>query len=660
MNTRKNSINQRHIRINPKSGSAFSLAGLAGGVSFAQAQAVPGYVPIEVLAVEQLQDGGLRVATPKGWAVLASDEWALADGRVMVRDGVVMHATNIVPWSKIGYSVGGVGLLAGAVLGGYSVIMDEATSSASSSAQPSTVAADTASDPANEATVVDDEPMGAQVPETESEAGSETESESQSASEPEVETRAYDGYFTGNTLIDSLLSANQEHWAGAGSFNQPTTVTFSFADQGSALSEEQNVSVQPIPDWFRAKILEQLEGIEAVANVDFVEVPDSGAFDAETGDGRGQINFALADDILPASFATLPMGDAPWLEDRNGDIVFSADMLDEGIWVDSYRGGAMTVTHEVLHALGLEHPFAGYLVSPDYVDTQFYSLLSYTSVQTDSYFPDAPMIADIAAIQHLYGANVETNTGDDTYAFDSHEVFLGTIWDAGGSDTIQHSGYREAVINLNAGQASRVGASPTQSNVYSVETIGFSDTDVIDRIVMDNPTDGWAEIRDDGQAFRLVHDPDTSDLDGDGVMPFTVYLESGQFERYSVDNDDVDVGLRDNLHVAEGVIIENAQGGFGNDVIIGNSSANRLDGGPGDDSLTGGAGADVFVFRFGFGDDVIQDFTVGEDRLDFSGLASGDAELVGQDTLITVAGEGTVTLENVDVTALMGTDELLV
>ena len=270
------------------------------------------------------------------------------------------------------------------------------------------------------------------------------------------------------------------------------------------------------------------------------------------------------------------------------------------------------------------------------------------------------MIADIAAIQHLYGANVETNTGDDTYAFDSHEVFLGTIWDAGGSDTIQHSGYREAVINLNAGQASRVGASPTQSNVYSVETIGFSDTDVIDRIVMDNPTDGWAEIRDDGQAFRLVHDPDTSDLDGDGVMPFTVYLESGQFERYSVDNDDVDVGLRDNLHVAEGVIIENAQGGFGNDVIIGNSSANRLDGGPGDDSLTGGAGADVFVFRFGFGDDVIQDFTVGEDRLDFSGLPSGDAELVGQDTLITVAGEGTVTLENVDVTALMGTDELLV
>ncbi len=636
MNTRTRPLPPINKPLAPLAGAASIAAGALGVAQGAQAQ--PGYAPIEVLAVEQLQDGALRVATPDGWAVLNAEQWALAEGEILVREGTVIHATKIFPWSQVGYTVGGVGLVGGAGLGGYHLIMgsDSDSETAGTQTQTGTTAA----------------------AEAESTAARDVEDPVPTVLETPTELQTHDSYFTGNTLIDSLLSEGEEHWAGAGTFNQPTTVTYSFADQGSALSEEQRVDAQTIPESFRQQVRSQLDGIEAVANLTFVEVTDTGDFDAQTGDGRGQINIVLAEDILDASFAVLPTGAEPWLSDRNGDVVFTGGLMDDGLWVDEYRGGTMTITHEILHALGLEHPFEGYLDAPDYVDTQFYTLLSYTSVHTDTYFPDAPMIADIAALQHLYGANTETNAGDDVYVFDSHEVFLGTIWDAEGLDTIQHNGSRDAIINLQAGQASMVGASPTYSEVYSVETIEFTAEHTIERIVMDDATDGWAEITDDGKAFRLVNDPDTSDLDGDGLMGFTVYMENGEFNYYRVDNDDVDVGMRENLHIAEGVVIENAQGGDGDDVLTGNAAGNMLTGGPGDDVLTGGAGADIFVFAAGFDDDVIQDFTAGEDTLYFAGIESGEASLVGRDTVITVGREGTITLEDIDITALWDTDAL--
>ena len=610
--------------------SAFAAgAGLWGAAQSAQAQ--PAFTPIEVLAVEQLQDGALRVSTPEGWATLNPEQWALADGQILVREGTVIHATKILPWENIGYAIGGVGMAGGASLGGYYLIMGREN-------EPELSAT-------NDTTTPVAEDAGSPVSPTVTEGAGEVEN--------------YGSYFTGNTLIDVLLSEHEEHWSGAGSFNQPAMVTYSFADNGSALSEEQNVAPQPIPAFFRDEVRSQLDGIEAVANLTFVEVADTGSFDAVTGEGRGQINIVLADENLNASFAVLPTGAEPWLDDRGGDIVFTGGLLDEGLWVDEYRGGAMTITHEILHALGLEHPFEGYLEAPDYLDNQFYTLLSYTSVHTETYFANVPMIADIAALQHLYGANTETNAGDNVYVFDSQQVYLGTIWDAGGVDTIQHTGARDAVINLQAGSSSQVGASPTYSNVYSVETIGFDSSATIDRIVLDEPTDGWAELSDDSKSFRLVHDPDTSDLDGDGKMGFTVFLEGGDFDYYIVDNHDVEVGRRENLQIAQGVTIENAEGGRGDDALSGNSADNMLNGGEGDDVLTGGAGADIFVFETGFDHDIVQDFTIGEDRLFFSGIDQGTAELVGQNTVITVPGEGSITLEDVDVIDLYGTDTLI-
>ena len=52
-------------------------------------------------------------------------------------------------------------------------------------------------------------------------------------------------------------------------------------------------------------------------------------------------------------------------------------------------------------------------------------------------------------------------------------------------------------------------------------------------------------------------------------------------------------GLIGNLVIARDVVIENTIAGFGNDVVIGNSAVNRLEGRAGDDVLEGGAGADI-------------------------------------------------------------------
>ena len=52
-------------------------------------------------------------------------------------------------------------------------------------------------------------------------------------------------------------------------------------------------------------------------------------------------------------------------------------------------------------------------------------------------------------------------------------------------------------------------------------------------------------------------------------------------------------GLTGTLVIARGVLIENFIAGFGNDVVVGNSAVNRLEGRAGDDVLEGGAGADT-------------------------------------------------------------------
>ena len=120
-------------------------------------------------------------------------------------------------------------------------------------------------------------------------------------------------------------------------------------------------------------------------------------------------------------------------------------------------------------------------------------------------------------------------------------------------------------------------------------------------------------------------------------------------------------GIFGGFTIANGVTIENAFGGAGNDVLTGNAAANRLDGGAGNDrieggagndiliggrgsdTLVGGAGADTFVFTsnadsaVGAMRDLLIGFEQGQDKIDLSALTA--SHFIGAGNFSGRAGE---------------------
>ena len=159
---------------------------------------------------------------------------------------------------------------------------------------------------------------------------------------------------------------------------------------------------------------------------------------------------------------------------------------------DMYFGGYgfETYMHEIGHSLGLSHPGtynAGsggsitYANNAEYsLDNRQYTIMSYFGgyapgagwQQDGTYsnwlYSSTPMVDDVAAIQAIYGADMTTRAGDTTYGFHSNAgraVFdftvdttpIVTIWDAGGNDTLDLSGYSgNQRIDLHAGAYSDV------------------------------------------------------------------------------------------------------------------------------------------------------------------------------------------------------------
>lgn len=150
--------------------------------------------------------------------------------------------------------------------------------------------------------------------------------------------------------------------------------------------------------------------------------------------------------------------------------------------------GLITYIHEIGHALGLSHPgtYNGsgyYATDAEYLqDTRRYTVMSYFNANEDGSGTDhwgltgqwryasTPMLHDIAAIQAIYGADMTTRTGNTVYGFNStadRAIFdfalnpdpIIAIWDAGGVDTLDASGYTtNQRIDLTAGSYSDIGA----------------------------------------------------------------------------------------------------------------------------------------------------------------------------------------------------------
>ncbi len=73
-------------------------------------------------------------------------------------------------------------------------------------------------------------------------------------------------------------------------------------------------------------------------------------------------------------------------------------------------------------------------------------------------------------------------------------------------------------------------------------------------------------------------------------------------------------------------------GGNGNDNLSGAGGNDTLIGWKGTDTLTGGAGNDTFVILEGYGSDIIKDFVVANDKIQFKGFAEQGAVTVGSGT----------------------------
>ena len=159
----------------------------------------------------------------------------------------------------------------------------------------------------------------------------------------------------------------------------------------------------------------------------------------------------------------------------------------------------MTVLHEAGHALGLSHPGAYNGGSPTYAndavyaqDTHQWTVMSYFSASNTGadwnggsgwQYAQTPMVHDVLAIQAIYGADTTTRTGNTTYGFNStagNDLFnftlnsspVVTIYDAGGTDTLDLSGFSQrAIINLEPGSYSSAGGT-SSSMTYNIGIAG--------------------------------------------------------------------------------------------------------------------------------------------------------------------------------------------
>ena len=159
----------------------------------------------------------------------------------------------------------------------------------------------------------------------------------------------------------------------------------------------------------------------------------------------------------------------------------------------------MTILHEVGHAIGLSHPGAynggapTYAANAEYAqDTHQWTVMSYFSASytgadwnggTGWQYAQTPMVHDVLTIQAIYGADTTTRTGNTVYGFNSNAgnpLFdfstnrspVLTIYDAGGIDTLDLSGFSmRAIINLQPGTYTSAGGI-SSSMTYNIGIAG--------------------------------------------------------------------------------------------------------------------------------------------------------------------------------------------
>ncbi|CAO3450637.1 hypothetical protein [Azospirillum argentinense] len=304
---------------------------------------------------------------------------------------------------------------------------------------------------------------------------------------------------SGNTNIDALLAGNVYRWNYGSALGSAVNLTYSFLTSvpsyyGSSAAER--TGFQAVTAAMQTGIQNALAFYEQVANVKFT-------YDAS---GNGNLTFGqCAMGSSSSAYAYYPMTGG---QSVAGDVWYNVNYApNQTQTAGSF--GYMTTLHEIGHALGLKHPgnynaggggTAGpYL--PSSTDNVKYTVMSYYGGTLSLANPQTLQLYDIQAIQYLYGANTSWHSGDDTYTVSNSSPLVMTIWDGGGTDTIDASNQTHAVaINLNAGAFSSIGvnasgAAASQNiaiayNVTVENAIGGSGNDTLIGNAADNTLTG--------------------------------------------------------------------------------------------------------------------------------------------------------------------------
>ena len=380
---------------------------------------------------------------------------------------------------------------------------------------------------------------------------------------------------SGDMDIDGLLSGAR--W-------NTTTLTYSFPAKAAfykypASAAETHIGFHVFTSpqkWAEKDVLAGYAGVSGLHFVQRTETPASHA----------QLRFAETNAAFTA-YSYYPGSSSV----KAGDAWFNSSRH----WYDAPIKGNyayFTMLHETGHTLGLKHgnEATGFGALPAAHNSMEYSVMTYASyigapvnnglTNGPASYAQSLMMDDIAAIQHLYGANFAQHGGNTVYQWSpatgqmtingvglsmpaGNKIFL-TIWDGGGNDTYDFSNYTSNLkIDLNPGKWTTTAAAQL------------------------------ADLSADGAHKAIGNIANARQYHGDARS-----------------------------------LIENAVGGSGNDTITGNQAANVLSGGAGNDTLqgnggsdtlTGGTGADTFVFKVLIeGADTLTDFISGTDTISIS------------------------------------------
>ncbi|MGE4243454.1 matrixin family metalloprotease [Ramlibacter sp.] len=302
--------------------------------------------------------------------------------------------------------------------------------------------------------------------------------------------------------------------------------------------------------------------------------------------------------------------------------------------------GYWLVLHELGHGLGLAHPHDGGNEADAtidwWMDSKYFTVMSYDRGYYKA-MSASPMDLDIAALQAIYGANMETRKYDDVYRLpqkgEAEFLKYTCIWDAGGTDTITNEGSdTESYINLGSSElymplVAQLGDASV-SAPWAREPVYYWGFTIASGVTIENAIGGNRsdELHGNGVGNRL-----NGGRAGDRMSGYagddTFVVDDSLDRVYESANEGADtvessIGyvLGDNV---EHLILTGDQAidGTGNALdnrITGTSAANHLDGREGRDTLVGGGGDDTYEVD-GYSDTVIEYAGGGIDRINSTG-----------------------------------------